>query len=87
VGDTLVLHRKGTLPNGRNVNDEVPFGRATVLSVVEKPFSELTEEDMQGQERFASREAMVQTYQGYYPDAEVTLATPVKIIRFELQSP
>jgi hypothetical protein len=42
---------------------------------------------MQGQERFSSREAMVQTYQGYYPDAEVTLATPVKIIRFELQSP
>lgn len=59
------------------------FARARVDMVVEKRLGDLTEADMEGHEKFSSREAMLMTYQSYY-GPQVTFETPVKIIHFEL---
>jgi hypothetical protein len=85
IGDTLLLQMKGKLKDGKQVEGERPFARATVVSVTEKPFREFTQEDLAGHEQFASTEQMVQTYREYYPEADISLDTPVKIILFELQ--
>lgn len=63
---------------------ETPFAKAKVVNVVEKLFREFTEEDRAGHDGFEDNDHMVRTYQGYYPEANVCLNTPVKIIRFEL---
>jgi hypothetical protein len=59
------------------------FATAKITKVVEKPFSELTQEDKRGHETFANDEDMYRTYSGYY-DTSVGPSTIVKIIWFEL---
>ena len=67
-----------------NSDTSEKFTHAVVESVIEKPFSELTDEDWAGHERFESDDLMYETYTKYYkqPVDENTL---VKIIRFHLK--
>jgi len=58
-----------------------PIGTAIINRVIEKRLGDIEESDMDGKERFTSRDAMVKTYRTYY-GSNVTLATPVKIIQF-----
>jgi ribonuclease HI len=57
------------------------IGQGQINEVIEKRLGEVTDQDMEGHERFASRDDMLQTYKGYYGD-RVTYETPVKIINF-----
>lgn len=76
MGDMLELREFGV--------DE-PFGYAEIVSVLEKRFSELTEEDKIGHEDFKSDEQMYETYSKYY-STNVDSETKLKIIRFKLKS-
>lgn len=58
------------------------IGHGKVSEVVEKRLGEVTQKDMGGHETYASQDAMLTTYKGYYGD-RVTLDTPVKIIFFD----
>lgn len=59
------------------------FARAKVLSVTEKSFGQLDENDLGGHERFTGSTEMLETYRGYYGE-RVTAETMVKVIRFEV---
>lgn len=59
------------------------FANAKIINVVEKRFKELNEQDIDGHEKFASKEEMYATYSKYY-NKEVDENTIVKIIKFEL---
>lgn len=59
------------------------FAKAKVVGVREVPFKDLTEEDLDGHEKFSSDEEMYETYSGYY-NQPVTKDTLVKIIKFKL---
>lgn len=59
------------------------FATGKLLKVIEKPLGELSEEDKQGHERFASDEEMYKTYTKYY-GRTVDKNTLVKLIWFEL---
>lgn len=59
------------------------FAKAKIIEVVEKRFSELDEKDLDGHEKFNSKEEMYATYTKYY-NKEVDENTVVKIIKFEL---
>jgi hypothetical protein len=73
VGDHLVFINKDT---GER------FGEADVTAMREKPLSEIDEDDFaEGHERYASRDAMLQSYRNYYGDA-VDWHTPIKLINF-----
>jgi len=74
AGDPLSLINKAT---GEQ------FVEATVESVTRKPFKDISDEDITGHEFFASREEMLQTYQGYYGDS-LFEGSEVKIIGFKL---
>jgi ribonuclease HI len=58
------------------------IGIAKVNKIVQKRLGDITQADMEGHERFASREQMLATYQGYYGQ-NVTWQTPVKMIHFD----
>ena len=60
-------------------------GVAVVDRVIEKRLGELTHEDFEGHEKFASQAELLKTYQRYY-GPQVTLETPVKMIHFTLQA-
>ncbi len=59
------------------------FAVARIIDVVEKSFKELDEKDLDGHEKFNSKEEMYATYTTYY-NKTVDENTIVKIIKFEL---
>lgn len=59
------------------------FAKAKVVFVREVPFKDLTQEDLEGHEKFSSDKEMYETYSKYY-NQEVTENTIVKIIKFKL---
>lgn len=61
----------------------VPFAKAKIIEVHEKPFKDLRPEDKDGHEKFASDKEMYEVYSGYY-DRPVDKNTIVKIIKFKL---
>jgi len=61
------------------------IGTAHINEVVEKRLGDLTTDDMVGHEQFSSPAEMLATYQKYY-GSSVTMATPLKIIRFSFTS-
>lgn len=61
----------------------VKFATAEIVSVVEKPLSDLTPKDRIGHEAFKSDRKMYETYKEYYKQ-EVNPSTLVKIYRFKL---
>lgn len=83
LGDELILWLKGKDEYGKEVEGIAPFGRARVIKVWEKPFSEFGDEELTGHEKFSNREEMIARYQAYY-GPEVSNDTLVKIIKFEL---
>jgi hypothetical protein len=62
------------------------FTNAKITKVMEKPFSDLTEEDFKGHEKYSSDEEMYNSFKEYYGD-KVNSNTIVKIIRFSLTNP
>lgn len=60
------------------------FAKARIIETKETTFSELTEEDWKGHEKFESIEEMYATYSKYY-NREVAPESPVKVIKFDLQ--
>ena len=60
-----------------------PFAKAKIINVVEKKFKDLDAKDMEGHEKFKSKEEMYATYSAYY-NKTVDENTLVKIIKFEL---
>ena len=61
-----------------------PFAKVLLIEVQEKTFKELIEEDKKGHESFKSEEEMLKTYSDYYK-TEVSLDTPLKVIKFKLK--
>ncbi len=59
------------------------FAKAKIVHVVEKKFKQLNEEDLEGHEKFSSKEEMYATYSTYYKK-QVNENTIVKIIKFEV---
>ena len=59
------------------------FAEAKITKVIEKKFKDLQEDDLEGHEKFVSKEEMYATYSTYY-DKTVDENTLVKIIKFEL---
>lgn len=59
------------------------FAKAKITNVVEKKFKDLDEKDIEGHEKFASKEEMYETYSTYY-NRTLDENTLVKIIKFEL---
>jgi len=74
VGDTLQFIDSAV---GRH------FAKAVITEVAEKKLGELTEQDWEGHERFATKEDMYATYQKYY-NQPVDSNTLVKMVRFKL---
>ncbi|MEO5627350.1 MAG: ASCH domain-containing protein [Candidatus Saccharimonadales bacterium] len=75
VGDEIELKEFG--------KDEA-FGEAVITKVLEKKFSDLTDQDKQGHETYSSDKEMYETYSGYYKQI-VGPGTLLKIIWFELK--
>lgn len=61
------------------------IGVATIDRITQKRLEDVTELDSVGVEGYASKEAMLSTYQKYY-GPEVTWQTPVKIIHFSFSN-
>ena len=59
------------------------FADAKIINVIEKKFKDLDEQDLEGHEKFESKEQMYKTYSTYY-NKIVDENTLVKIIKFEL---
>ncbi|MEX0920363.1 MAG: ASCH domain-containing protein [Candidatus Pacearchaeota archaeon] len=59
------------------------FGKAKLIKVIEKKFDNLEEKDLQGHEKFSSKDEMYETYSGYYK-TKVGPKTKLKIIFFNL---
>jgi hypothetical protein len=73
-GDELILVEKETSKE---------FAKATITSVRERKFEDLTEADYEGHESFESEEKMYEAYKKYY-GSEVTPTSILKIIDFQL---
>ncbi len=73
-GDIIILIRRPEL---------TPFAKAEIISVVEKPLGEMAGEDLEGHEKYASKEEMYQDYSKYY-NRPVDGSTTVKIVKFKL---
>lgn len=76
VGDEVSLVNWETLQE---------FSQGKVISVIEKKFKEVIEEDFIGHEKYKSPEDMYAEYRGYYGDF-VGPETLVKMIRFTINS-
>lgn len=59
------------------------FAQAKLISVIEKTFDELTEDDKEGHEKYKSNDEMIATCAGYYK-RKVDGKTRLKIVKFEL---
>lgn len=75
-----------------HINDELSlvhaemkeeFAKGKIISVKETTFNNLTAEDLDGHEKFLSKEVMLQTYSKYYKK-DVTGETILKIIKFQV---
>lgn len=66
-----------------NASTKEIFAHAYITKVVEKPMSEVRDEDFEGHEKYDSNEQMYKTYSDYYRQL-VGPDTVVKIIWFEL---
>lgn len=75
-----------------SVDDEVEFinsktgdkfADVKIISVNEKTFADITEDDFETHETYSSKDEMLKTYRGYYGE-KVNYDTKVKIIKFEL---
>ena len=73
VGDVLSLQH----------TDNKEFARAKVLWVKDTTFENLTGEDKEGHEEYASDEEMYKLYSKWY-NMKVTPKTKLKVIRFKL---
>ncbi len=60
------------------------IGIAHVESIIQKRLGDLTPEDHEGHEQFASHDELLRTYRGYY-GPQVDERTPVKIVRFTFE--
>lgn len=58
-----------------------PIGTALIDEVVEKRLGDLSDNDYDGHEKFSSKDELLTTYRQYYGQ-QVTMSTPVKIIKF-----
>lgn len=82
------------------VNDEIEFidkvdpvrpdswqiiGFAKIDSIVEKRFADVQDSDFDSHESFDTRDAMLQTYRGYYGDS-INEDTPVKMVNFSFHA-
>lgn len=68
-----------------NVSNGEVFAKSQIVDLVEKKYSELSDEDYKGHEPFKDKEAMYKQYQEYY-GSRVTPDTLVKVIEFKLIS-
>lgn len=59
------------------------FANAKIVNVIEKKFKDLDEDDLDGHEKFSSKDKMYETYSTYY-NKTVDENTLVKIIKFNL---
>jgi len=59
------------------------FSQAEILSIKEKIFGNLDDEDKEGHEKFLSNEEMYDTYSRYY-GFNIAPETKLKIIKFKL---
>jgi 8-oxo-dGTP pyrophosphatase MutT (NUDIX family)/uncharacterized protein YqfB (UPF0267 family) len=57
------------------------LGLAKIASILEKPLGSISDADLDGHAKYSDQERMLADFCKYYGD-EVTLETPVKIIRF-----
>lgn len=57
------------------------FGVAHIERVIEKRLGDLTDDDMEGHNPYASQEEMLTIFRGYYGN-DVSLSTPIKILHF-----
>ena len=60
-----------------------PFAQAEIVGVVEKPLGKMAGEDLEGHEKYGSKEEMYQDYSKYY-NRPVDGSTLVKIVKFKL---
>ena len=67
-----------------NSKNKEEFGQATIISLNETTFANLTANDWEGHEKFPSDKEMYEAYQKYYQEP-VNEKTKVKIIKFELK--
>lgn len=74
VGDKLIFIEKET-------NKE--FAKAVITFILERTFSDLTDADFEGHEKFVSETEMYEAYQKYYK-LPVTPNSILKIIHFNL---
>lgn len=61
------------------------FAHGVIDTIIEKRLGDIIESDFDGHERFASKQAMIETYQKYY-GPQVNEQTPVKMIHFSVLS-
>lgn len=57
-------------------------GQGHITQIVEKKLGSITDQDMAGHERYATKDDMLRAYRQYYGQ-RVTFDTPVKIINFD----
>jgi len=67
-----------------NKENDKAFGKAVITSLRTKTLGNISEEDWEGHERFASEDAMYEAYRKYYGD-RVDADTEVKIISFQFR--
>jgi ribonuclease HI len=59
----------------------VQIGTGQINTVIQKRLGEIDEEDYDGHDKFTTTQHMLETFRSYY-GPQVTLDTPVKIVRF-----
>lgn len=84
---TIRLFSEGRFAEGEivemiNSDTQTCFGHAVLIEVYNKQLGSLTEEDLEGNEPFASQERMIATFQGFYPHKKVDHHSPATVVRF-----
>jgi len=59
------------------------FAKAKVTKVYEKRFKDISDDDLDGHEKYENRDKMLKTYQNYYGD-KVNWEAMVKVIDYKL---
>lgn len=68
-----------------NKDTKKEFAQAKILSLTEKEFDQLTEDDWAGHEKYSSEQEMYNAFQSFYPEEIIDKHTKVKIIKFKLK--
>ena len=63
--------------------DGTEFAKVNVVWTKETTFAQLTDEDIEGHEPFASDEEMLRTYSGYY-NKPLDMKSRLKVIKFRI---